>query len=475
MMKRIFTFTATISLCASCCAEVYVRANRADVQSLRKEAALTKSEFDSATVWLTGGNDGMASMYDYSGNRADIPIVGNPCATFDGVATVTFSVDIPAGAYVLSSSGTAVPTVDAANDEITFTSGTCWDLILVDSFGATLAEIPMCERGGDVLHDVTLNENDGTLSGVTLDDFWNDNTQDAFAYFAVNGGTLTNGIYYPALIGGSDDAGGYRMQNPPAAHNLHSGRYPFLTPTNQGAWDVAITFAGDLETEDGICLFDRASESHISTTSEYHALSGLPHTVVLWFRLQSQPESGDRWFMFRMLPLDDGFINVWYRSEGATYDFGYDFAGGRSWRLNYVETLNEWHCIVATSTDDAAAGECYLYEDGVLYNNNTYGVYGAGIGGNYTSVGHLEVATGNAFDGDMSYCAFYTDHATAAQVHEIYERGPHASPDEINGILNASAGLFFDFGQTAYGYASMTNGFFSVRTNETGNILEAWK
>jgi len=110
-------------------------------------------------------------------NNYDATLVESSCGTFDGVAELTVS-DLVGTETVVSSGGTATPTVGVG--KITFTAGSCWNLVLSSGHSFNFAE-----GWGTTIYNIGTGA-DGTLSGATLSTFWG-TRQDTYHYNVNNG------------------------------------------------------------------------------------------------------------------------------------------------------------------------------------------------------------------------------------------------------------------------------------------------
>lgn len=115
-------------------------------------------------------------------------LVENHCLTFNGVDQKLSFSDLT-GVAVVSSEGTATPTING--NDIEFTAGTLWDLVLSDG-----TRLPCGEGNGSNVYDVSANDNHATITNYAAS-MW-DNFQDEFAWNALRGFNDVGGVKVPA-------------------------------------------------------------------------------------------------------------------------------------------------------------------------------------------------------------------------------------------------------------------------------------
>jgi len=133
---------------------------------------IPRNELDTAKDVL--GND-----LQYTGRvKYNIDVVESPCGNFDGINDKLSFTDLT-GITIISSEGTSIPSING--NDINFTAGTCWNLVLSDGTNLTFTE-----KMGLIIYDVSENNNHGTLTTSDVDAFWSQ-TQDSYHYALKNG------------------------------------------------------------------------------------------------------------------------------------------------------------------------------------------------------------------------------------------------------------------------------------------------
>ena len=126
------------------------------------------------TQWLKG-----YGVADITTNAANALIVGSPCTIWNGTAYLTV-VGLGTNVTVVSKQGTS--NVSIVTNRISFTAGTCWDLLLSNG-----SHYSMSDLSADRCHD-DVNGMHGIITSGTIPVIWGA-TQDAYHYCAENGGS----------------------------------------------------------------------------------------------------------------------------------------------------------------------------------------------------------------------------------------------------------------------------------------------
>ncbi len=193
--------------------------------------------------------DVLGGLLDYIGQvKHNANMVEAHCGTPDGGNDeLVFPGGIPAGVVVRSTMGTSVPTVDAANDKITFTAGTVWELFLETSGGALWGIFPVQAGAGTDEWDVSDNGNHAVWTNITENTFWAGSQNFTHRNLLV-GFRLAGEVKIPVLADGTAAADGNAITNP--AGIGHNGAetllfMPAIPPVLRDAafWDTARNYA----------------------------------------------------------------------------------------------------------------------------------------------------------------------------------------------------------------------------------------
>lgn len=141
----------------------------------------TEEEWPGYSYRLKDFSTGVGDLRDKRGAR---------CYLFDGVNDYLAIASLVGTETVVSSSGTAVPTISAGR--IDFTSGTCWNLQISNG-----SIYPCQEERGTVAYDIGPNALHGTITNATLGTFHSTNSAVDISYPNTYGYRLSSGVYIP--------------------------------------------------------------------------------------------------------------------------------------------------------------------------------------------------------------------------------------------------------------------------------------
>lgn len=184
---------------------------------VRAGAAWLPTDLTSTLLqWLSIPLVSPSEVTDVSDNLTDALLVDSVCATFDGIADKLTVAGLSGSETVTSSGGTSTPTVGVG--EITFTAGTCWDLVLSNG-----QSFPLVAGAGLLAYDITgVAHGAITVGAGGQATFWG-SRQDVFHDSAIRGCTMALQVpaagttVFPAVADGFSLALSMRVKIPSAS------------------------------------------------------------------------------------------------------------------------------------------------------------------------------------------------------------------------------------------------------------------
>lgn len=135
--------------------------------------------------------DILGNLAQYTGQAAfDGQLINGTALTFNSVTSQYIQLQDLSNVTSYQNSGTATFSIDTGTNRLNvLTSGTVYNLRLLDTNSNVIIHLPFVEKSGNIIHDIV----GGQFATITSNNSWTDNTQDEYFYAEVSGFTISDG------------------------------------------------------------------------------------------------------------------------------------------------------------------------------------------------------------------------------------------------------------------------------------------